>query len=304
MKQTGATPTPEAYVPGTCASFRPHKRAASNRIWLPLIVLGSMAVAGSSSAAPPVALPGLAPHLAVYALDLKSAKLGGGITGVSGRMTYKFGDSCDGWTVENRTNLTFSYSDGAPVETLWNFVAWESKDGRQYRFRVRSLRDGALSEEIDGTATLSLSHGGTAKFSQPEPRIMVLPKGTRFPTDHTLRMLKTASKGGHLVSAPLFDGSTADGVVDVSVAIGNVLPSGTPDRETDNPAVDKNLLAVPSWPVQMAFFPPDQQDAVPDYEITLRYYGNGVADEMIQSFGSFSLKGRLERLEMLPKPDC
>lgn len=304
MKQTGATPTLETNIPERCASSRFRKEASSDRIWLPLIVLGSMAVADSADATPPVVLPDLAPHLAVYALDLKSAKLGGGIAGVSGRMTYKFGDSCDGWTVENRTNLTFSYSDGAPVETLWNFVAWESKDGRQYRFRVRALRDGVLNEEIDGTATLSQGRGGTAKFDQPEPKIIVLPKGTRFPTDHTLRMLKTAAKGGHLVSAPLFDGSTTDGVVDVSIAIGNVLPSGTPDRETDKPAIDKNLLTVPSWPVQMAFFSPYQQDAVPDYEITLRYYGNGVADEMIQSFGAFSLKGRLERLEMLPKPDC
>lgn len=304
MKQAGATPTPEADVPGPCASSRFRKGTASGRFWLPLIMLGSMVMAGGADAAPPVVLPDLAPHLAVYALDLKSAKLGGGITGVSGRMTYKFGDSCDGWTVENRTDLTFSYSDGAPVETLWNFVAWESKDGRQYRFRVRAMRDGALSEEIDGTATLSQSRGGTAKFVQPEPRIMVLPKGTRFPTDHTLRMLKTASKGGHLVAAPLFDGSSPDGVIDVSVAIGGILPSGTSDRETTNPAVDKNLLTVPSWPVQMAFFPPDQDGAAPDYEISLRYYGNGVADEMIQSFGAFSLKGRLERLEMLPKPDC
>ena len=56
--------------------------------------------------------------------------------------------------------------------------------------------------------------------------------------------------------------------------------------------------------VQMAFFPAGSNDPAPDYEVGLRYYVNGVADQVIQSFGNFSLKGKLEKLEALPRPDC
>ncbi len=56
--------------------------------------------------------------------------------------------------------------------------------------------------------------------------------------------------------------------------------------------------------MQMAFFSPDANESMPDYEVSLRYYQNGVADEVIQSFGNFSLKGSLQKLEPLPKPDC
>ena len=57
------------------------------------------------------------------------------------------------WLID-KTALTFAYSDGAPVTTTWDFATWESKDGLHYRFRVRSTRDGAVSEEIDGVADL------------------------------------------------------------------------------------------------------------------------------------------------------
>ena len=72
-------------------------------------------------------------------MTLATAKSGSGVTAASGAMSYKFGDSCDGWIVENKTALTFAYSDGAPVSTTWDFVTWESKDGLHYRFRVRSI---------------------------------------------------------------------------------------------------------------------------------------------------------------------
>ncbi len=96
----------------------------------------------------------LVSHRAIYKMALATSKSGSGVTGASGAMSYKFGDSCDGWTVENKTALSFAYSDGAPVSTTWDFVTWESKDGLHYRFRVRSTRDGVVNEEIDGVADL------------------------------------------------------------------------------------------------------------------------------------------------------
>jgi hypothetical protein len=38
----------------------------------------------------------------------------------------------------------------------------------------------------------------------------------------------------------------------------------------------------------------------PDYEVGLRYFENGVADELVMDFGEFSVTGRLLELTALP----
>jgi len=246
----------------------------------------------------------LVAHRAIYKMSLASSKSGSGVTAASGAMSYKFGDSCDGWIVENKTALTFAYSDGAPVSTTWDFVTWESKDGLHYRFRVRSTRDGTVNEEIDGTADLEgKGKGGIAKFTLPEAKSLPLPAGTLFPTEHTLRMIELAQHGEHLAERTLFDGTGTDQTFAVSAIIGKAAQAAKHDGP-DLPGINHLLLAATSWPMQMAFFPDGSDEPEPDYEVGVRYYQNGVADDVLQSFGTFSLRGTLERLEALPKPDC
>ena len=40
--------------------------------------------------------------------------------------------------------------------------------------------------------------------------------------------------------------------------------------------------------------------SAPDYEVGLRYFENGVADELKMEFGEFSVNGRMEELAILP----
>lgn len=272
-----------------------------------IVLTAACLACGSAWAGPAISGPisDLAPHKAVYQMRLATTKLSGGVTGAYGQMVYKFADSCDGWTVENQTQLTFAYNDGAPVATTWNFLTWESKDGLKYRFRVRSTRDGVVSEEIDGTAHLDpQSHAGQVKYTLPEPKTMALPRGTLFPTEHTIRLLDLAQKGSKLIDRTLFDGTGLDGPSAVNAVVSSQLPANSPSNSVgDNAEVNPTLLTAQSWRMQMAFFN-QNGDGTPDYEVALRYYLNGVADEVVQSFGSFTLKGTLQSLQPLPKPDC
>jgi hypothetical protein len=250
----------------------------------------------------------LAPHRAVYAMRLASTMLSPGVTGATGYMTYKFGDTCDGWITESKTALTLMHSDGAPVSTTLDFVTWESKDGLRYRFRLKNTREGSPDEEISGSATLDgQGQGGVAKFTLPEEKTLRLGKGTLFPTEHTVRLIEMARKGEHLMERVLFDGSVTDSSFDVNAIIGNVM---APAPATAKPApaaaaeVDGHLLALPSWNMALAFYPTGSSDALPDYEVGLRYYQNGVADQMLQSYGDFSIRGTLQKLEALPRPQC
>lgn len=247
----------------------------------------------------PVAAVDLVPHRAVYDMRLASTKSASGISGASGVMTYQFADTCDGWTVENTTVLNFVYNEGGQVATTWDFLTWESKDGQSYRFRVRSTRDGRVVEQVDGTARLSGGNGGTATFTQPEVTTLKLPKGTMFPTHHTDQLLHGAQSGARMFVRPVFDGSGTDGLFDVSAIVGRPTPEGQPTQ-----ANGADLLKTPSWRISMAFFPLTSKEPFPEYEVGLRYHLNGVAEEVLQDFGTFSLKARLDKLEKLPKPDC
>jgi len=249
---------------------------------------------------------GLVAHKAEYTMSLNSTRGSGGVTGAAGKMSYRFADTCDGWTVENKTAVTFAYSDGAPVATTWDYVTWESKDGLRFRFRVRSTRDGAVNEEFAGSAQLDgRGKGGTVKYTLPQAKTMSLAAGTIFPTEHTVRLIEAAQKGGHLLAKTVFDGTDDTGPFNVTGVVTHLTPANSnSDPALTKAGVNPSLLTAPSWFMRLAFFPVGSSDAEPDYEIGLRYYLNGIADDMIQGYGDFSLKATLDSLQPLPKPDC
>jgi hypothetical protein len=275
------------------------------------LALASILAVAAPAVCGPATLPlnsdiGLATHRAEYIMSLNSTRMSGGVTSATGKMTYRFADSCDGWTVENKTAVAFAYADAAPVATTWDYLTWESKDGLKFRFRVRSTRDGSVNEEIAGTAQLDgKGKGGTVKFTQPETKSVALPEGTLFPTEHTVRLIEAAQKGGHLLTKVVFDGTDAGGPFNVTGIVTRLEPANSNSGPAVNQSgVNAALLSAPSWFMQLAFFAVGSSAAEPDYEVGLRYYSNGVADEMIQSFGDFTLKASLSKLEPLPKPDC
>ncbi|WP_147165073.1 cell envelope integrity EipB family protein [Pararhodospirillum oryzae] len=246
----------------------------------------------------------LVPHEAQYALSLARTRPGG-VVGARGQMNYKLESTCSGWTMETRTTLTLSYAEGADVDTVWEFVAFEARDGSNYSFFIRNTHNGAVDDVLEGGATLTGSPAtGTARFKRPSIDPVPLPAGTLFPNAHTLAILEAARKGQHFVSRTLFDGGSKEGPTLVTAVIGR--PMAAPPRA----AGQDPLLRTPSWRMAIAFFPPEvdgaapEDNAIPTYEVDVRYHDNGIAQDMVQDFGSFSLASKLTGLHRLPEPDC
>ncbi|BAE51636.1 cell envelope integrity EipB family protein [Paramagnetospirillum magneticum] len=253
-----------------------------------------LAMAGAEVAA----AADLASHRATYRMGLSASRSGSGMANASGAWTYQFIDACDGWITEFQLVITYAYSEGGQVATTTDFLGWESKDGLHYRFRVRQSREGQVTEEVEGAARLNgPGQGGTARYTRPEARTIKLPKGTLFPTAHTIRLIETANKGGRILSRPLFDGQGEEGALETSAQIGRAV---TPQTA----AVTSPLLNSPAWPMRMAFFPMGSTDPLPEFEMSLNYHANGVAEDIEQIFKTFSLKGRLESIEILPRTKC
>ncbi|GAA0586005.1 cell envelope integrity EipB family protein [Caenispirillum bisanense] len=274
-----------------------------------VLVLGVAAAPQDARAESP---PRLASHEATYDMQLSSSRSGSGVVGASGTMHYSFTDTCDGYAVNTRTLLSISYGVGSPVMTAWEFSTWESRDGSQYRFKVRNSRNGTLVETIDGRAAMPADgSAGSVTFVQPTEHSLDLPGDTLFPTEHTLLLLAEAQKGTKFINRAVFDGSGDRGPYEVSALIGVQKPAAAPrvgpekaSAGAKDERISTDLLTGPAWPMTMAFFPQEGQDPMPEFQVGLAYHTNGVADSVHQDFGDFSITGTMTDLKPLPKPEC
>jgi hypothetical protein len=62
------------------------------------------------------------------------------------------------------------------------------------------------------------------------------------------------------------------------------------------------LAKLPSGRVHVAFFDLSARAEQPDYEVGMRYWENGVADDLRMDFGQFVMKGSLDTFRLLPLP--
>ena len=114
------------------------------------------------------------------------------------------------------------------------------------------------------------------------------------------RSLAAAKAGTKLLLVPLFDGTSADGAQDTTT----VISAWTP------PAAGKfpDLAKLGSARMRVAFFDRNATGgaaggaSAPDYEVGLRYFENGVADDLKMDFGEFSVDGKMQELALLPNP--
>jgi hypothetical protein len=254
------------------------------------------------------------PHRALYSLTLSSAKSGSGVLGATGAMYYEWGETCDGWTVEQRFRLRLTYAEEGGTSMSSTLVTWESKDGLRYRFNERRLRNGEADEELHGEAHLDgAGKGGEAEFTKPSATKIELAPGTIFPTAHTLVLLDRAAAGEQFVSRKVFDGSAVENAEQITAVLGLAKQPGAASDKSADPASEPSaetlaspLLQKPSWQVRLAFFPPstDEGAETPDYELGMRLLVNGVSRDMELDYGDYVIKARLDEIEPLPKPAC
>lgn len=257
-----------------------------------ILLLGLAPRPGMAADAAPLAL---AAHRASYALTLQSAR--GDVVAASGNMAYEVTDACDAWAVRQRLKMTLTNRDGQDIEMVSDYTTWESKDGLRMRFRLRQTTEDAVRSELSGKASLSHTGGpGVASYDMPPDTSKDLPAGTVFPMAHTALLLEAARAGRKFIALPLFDGTSADGAQDSGVAIAG----------WDAPAANKYpvLAGLPSTRVHIGFFDRGKHATLPDYEVGMRYWANGIADDLAMDFGSFVMHGALTSLVLPAKPSC
>jgi EipB-like len=256
----------------------------------------------SASLALASGMSSLAPHRAVYDLELKDASDRSGIRGLTGRMVYDFnGSVCDGFTTTFRyvTKINNGESDRVADQQTTTF---ESGDGKEFRFLTKNFVDQTLDKETRGSA-IGEAGGLAVEVTKPVEAKHQL-DASFFPTTHLVDMLSRAEKGEKFYEANIFDGTEdADRTLTTTVIIGEKNKAAV---EGDDKAIGATIPGKDYFPVSISYFDvkSDKGEEEPIYQIGFKLYENGITRDLVMDYGDFSMTGKLVDLKVYDKPDC
>jgi hypothetical protein len=248
----------------------------------------------------------MAPHRAVYDLELASSEARAGLSGASGRMVLEItGSACDGWSVEFRIVNDFTLTSGETRLVDSRSSSWEAADGTTMRYSQRQYADSRLESEVLLSVTRDgVDQPGQGVVTEPEDETFTLPPGALFPVAHQNRLLVAAQAGEQRDDSTVYDGSDGAKSYQAISFIGErqeprSLPSGIDGAE--------GLADLPSWPVTISYYPHSespQGEETPSHQVIFDMYENGAAGDVTLDYGDFALEGELSSIEMLDVPEC
>ena len=237
---------------------------------------------------------GLLSHRAIYRLSLADSDRESALTRVRGGLVLEWRATCDGWLSQQRLGFVAEAGEGPGFAYDVRFSSWESLDRTQLLFTMRSFDGSNLQEEFRGSAKLDAPGApGTVSYTLPKPEQEPLPAGTIFPTEHVVDLIDAARAGEQVLSRQVFDGSGEDALTRATAVIGQAKTSSLPGGDSET-----------VWPISVAYFPLDGDDALPQFEISFDLSAQGVMSNVRLDYGEFTLDAALERLEPLTAPDC
>ena len=249
----------------------------------------------------------LAAHRAVYEITLDKAKSGAGMSDLTGRMVYELtGSACEGYTQNMRFVTRMINQDGQAQLTDIRSSSWEDGNGQRLRFNTSQIKDEAQPELTTGDAARSGTGDVQIELSKPQKKSLGIGKGALFPMQHSRALLEAAARGQSVLQADLYDGSDqGDKVYATTTVIGRPNPLGAA-KEMPKLQNIEQLDQVPSWPVSISYFEPgaETKDALPVYELSFRFYANGVSQKLLIDYGEFAIRGGLSKIEFLEPSKC
>lgn len=254
---------------------------------------------------PASAESGLASHAAVYDIALQSTEGGASsVVHAGGKMRYSVQKVCDSWQTETVFSLDISYELSGIDTTNWKQTTVESADGCRFDFDVFVREDGTDRRDLAGKARCDAGKK-ILRLSAPAASEAVFPKNVAFPMQQIVTLINAAKAGKQEVSGYVYDGTRPEALHSMHAVISRPVPAVRNSKIRG----DANLLKDrQSFWFNIAFYPefktgrPD--DGKPMYEAALRYYDNGVSDEVTQDFGAYKLRSTLVELKRLPDVPC
>ncbi|MCB1547055.1 MAG: cell envelope integrity EipB family protein [Hyphomicrobiaceae bacterium] len=265
---------------------------------------GTAGLAGAAGPGDPVVL---SPHRAVYDFRLDSARSGGGVSDLTGRMVYELvGSPCEGYTQNMRFVTRMIGQNGTAVVTDMRSSSWEEALGRRFRFNGTQYRNSKLEETTAGDASRPAKGDVKVTLSRPKKRDFPISREVLFPIQHSIRLIQEARAGKDVFHADLYDGSEKGEKVYATTAIIGKAFAGSGNKGLPTVKNAERLEKLAAWPVSISYFEPkkQRQDSLPTFEIAFRFYANGVSRRLFIDYGDFAIRGELKEIEFLEPSKC
>ena len=259
---------------------------------LPSACLAAASGSPTSPSATRTTTSALVGQRALY--DLSLAESGGNTLSASGNMTYVVRDTCSAWSTQQHLDIQSATRNGGAVNMVSDYTTLESKDGRHLVFRTVQKSNNAVLQVVSGEASIDALGHGVVEYEKPIKKTLKLPNGTLFPMAHTAAILAAAQRGAPSIAPLLFDGTGPDGAQETYITLLGWGP-------LKDPAPSPALAGQPAGRVHVAFFGRTPDSILPDYEIGMRYFANGVSDMLDMDFGDFRMRGTLHSLTLPPR---
>lgn len=243
----------------------------------------------------------LASFRALYELSLKRAEGGSGIESYRGLMVVRWAESCEGYASDQHMAAIISDMTGTQIYSEFFSSSWEARDQTLFRFSMMTKLDDDVSREVLGQAGRETGAAGSILFTKPEEGEYALGGDVLFPSEYSNRLIRAAQEGDRVFQANLFDGSDGKVVYSTVSFIGDVGNSDDVDGEADRHSL---LAGLDYWPIRASYHNLDTKEELPEFEIGMRMYANGVATDLVLDYGDFALGGKLLKLEDIVGDDC
>lgn len=248
----------------------------------------------------------LASHRAIYDLEIKRVDSGSGYSNVEGKLAYELtGSACEGWAVNYRIANRYVQPEKGSQLLDTQLTTWESGDGLEMNLSQKMFIDSNLnSEERLNVKRPKASTEAKGVMTKPKDLEFTIGSEVLFPTTHQTHLLEVAQSGQTRDVSLVFDGSDGERTYKAISFIGKVRAPGTFATDAANPETTP-LRGMPSWPMTISYYPADDASAeTPSYLASFNMYENGVSTDLILDYGTYALKGKLAKLDMLKTDDC
>lgn len=248
------------------------------------------------------------PHRAVYDITFDHATPGSGVADMSGRMVYEMtGSSCGEYAQSMRFVTRMTNQDGVAQINDLRTSSIEELATHRLRFSSSQYENQKLAEAAQGSAGPSNGDSFTeVKLTKPAKKTVKLPSDIYFPIQHSMALVEAARAGHSLFTANLYDGSDkGEKFYETSAVIGPRAGPGSIDLPA-KPANGDKVGPLASWPIAIGYFEPGpvKIDALPTYELSFRFYENGVSSNLYIDYGDFAIRGELKELTFLEVGKC
>jgi hypothetical protein len=248
----------------------------------------------------------LAPHRAFYVLEADRLDDKGGITAIAGKLAYEItGNDCDGYAVNYRIANRYVQGEGAAQTQDIRMTSFETGDGATLDMKQKSYNNGNLDSEFRVKASKPQADAaGSGDFEGKENKTFEITAEAVFPTAFQKILIQDAEKGQTRSAAVVFEGSDDLKATRAIGFIGAKKPASKIPAGADPETLDAlNKLAY--WPVTVSYYSLDAKgDEQPNYSASFNMLENGVSTDLVLDYGSYSLKGKLEKIEMLKAEAC